>query len=126
MPFPSQSKQPQSMADGLQKLLGDVAQMMAAPDADMQFLSGLQAAIVQQIRNAPGLQDPKQQQMMAMQAQMGGPGGGPGGPGGLPAGAAAAGPPGPAAMGGGMPGLTPTAPNMDEIRRMLGAQGATQ
>lgn len=129
MPPNPAGKQPQSMSEGLQKVLGDIAQLMAAPDADMQFLSALQQAIVMQIRNSPGLQDPQQQQQMAMmQQQMGGAGGaGPGGPGGLPAGAGAAGPPGgPGPMGGGMPGLTPTAPNMDEIRRMLQAQGTAQ
>lgn len=111
------------MAEGLPKLLADVAQMMAAPDADVQFLSGLQGAIVQQIRNAPGLQDPQQQAMMQAQAQ-GQAGGAPGGSAGMP-GQAGAQPPGPSAMGGAMPGLTPTAPNMDEIRRMLAATGQT-
>lgn len=113
-----------TMSEGLPKLLADVAQMMAAPDADVQFLSTLQSAIVQQIRNAPGLQDPQQQAMMQAQQQQQG-GGPPGGAAGMPSQAGGQ-PPGPSAMGGAMPGLTPTAPNMDEIRRMLAAQGTAQ
>jgi len=110
-----------SMSEGLQKLLGDIAQMQAFPDADMDFLTQLQQMVVGKIRSSiPGPGQPGQ--------QPGAPGQPPGMPGAptnspLPP-ASSPGPPG--GMGGGMGGLSVTggpeaAPNMDELSRMLGS-----
>lgn len=38
------------MAEGLQKLLSDIAAMQAAPDADLDFLGQLQTVILTKIR----------------------------------------------------------------------------
>lgn len=103
-----------SMGEGLSKLLGDIAQMQAYPDADIQFLTELQAMVVGKIRSS---------MPSGQQGQMGmGPGNSQMGP--------ASSPGGPAPMGGGMPGLSATgdlgapgasSPNMDELSRMLGS-----
>src|SRR5579875_221241 len=117
------AQQVATMADGLQRVLMDIANTMTAPDADIQFLGALQQAIVQRVKqgNAP----------------QAGPGGAPGQPPGAPPGAMG-GAPGmpPGAMGGmmqngpmgpgqapGVPGVRsmPQMPNPDELRRMLAA-----
>lgn len=99
------------MAEGLQRILADVAQMEALPDADIDLLTQLRATIVSALRqpvqkmmaggDLPGGGQPDPAQM-AM-ANAGPPGGGGGG----------------AQMmrGGLMPG--PGQPNPDELRRML-------
>lgn len=98
-----------SMLQGLQRILGDLGALMAAPDGDVQFLTQLQHAIVGKI---------KQSTMHAIspQQQGAGPGGG---------------------MGGGMRGFGDAGqqaaqgmgpqqqPNPDEMRRVMGATGTT-
>lgn len=119
-----------TMAEGLQGMLNDIGNMKVAPDADLEFLIGLETAIIQKLREpldraanqVPGL-NPATQGGMGM-------GGGPPVPGGgapMPVGAM---PPGmiesmlPAAApqaGAGVNGLraTPAMPNADELRRAL-------
>jgi hypothetical protein len=116
---------PNSMLEGLQMILGELGGMMATPDADVQFLTTLQHAIVGKI---------KQSTQHAISQQ------GPGGMTSPPPGLGAAG------MGGGTNGLVnqqalqgaggggPSAPeqgaqgspNPDEMRRILGANGVSQ
>lgn len=43
-------RQTNTMAEGLQKLLSDIAAMQAAPDADLDFLGQLQTVILTKIR----------------------------------------------------------------------------
>jgi hypothetical protein len=105
----------QSMNDGLQKMLGELAQMQALPDADVDFLSQMQQVIVGKIRS-----------------MLGPPGGGTAGaPGGAQPGMGQPAQPTPAPMGGPAMGLSATGgggmnpqPNMDELSRVLG--GASQ
>lgn len=113
-----------SMLQGLQQILSELGALMAAPDADHQFLATLQKVIVMKI---------KQGTQQAVSG--GGPGGG--GPGGPPPNQI--GPGGGAGMGGlvnqdalqaqgamgGAPGGAPAMTNPDEMRRMVGATGAT-
>jgi hypothetical protein len=107
--FPSQEpgggKRPKSMMDGLPKITAVIAELKHAPDADIQFLTGLETQVLQYAQ-------------MRTQAQQGPPPGAsvPGMAGGLPG----AGAPGAAGMGGQMQG-TPLPPP-DELRRAL--QGA--
>ncbi len=96
---------------------------MAAPDADVQFLTQMQHAIVGKIKQSTQQAIQGQQQQMQQAIAGPGPGGG---------------------MGGGMRGLSPqmpmaamlggvqgngggpdNAPNPDEMRRVMGAQGMT-
>lgn len=98
-----------SMAQGLQKILSELATLQVAQDADPQFLQQLQQVIVGKIRQGmsqPPTGGPGQQA----------PGMGAGGPppGGIP-GVMGAGP-GPSAL---IPGQSPNVTDMDEIRRML-------
>lgn len=102
------------MAEGLQRILADVAQMEALPDADIELLTQLRATIVSALRqpvqkmmaggDLPGGNQPDPAQMAMANAgppqQQGNPD---------------------AQMmrGGLMPG--PAAPNPDELRRMLAA-----
>lgn len=124
-----------TMNEGLQKVLSDLTQCMAAPDADMDFISKVQNVVVMRMKQGiGGTPNP------GAQPSPGGSPGGPGGPGGPGAGGppnAASGPPGglPGAMGGpggaipgpgaasppGVPGVRsmPQMPNPDEIRRLL-------
>ncbi len=112
----------QRMNDGLKKLLGDIGQLMATPDADQQFLAKLQQAIYTRM----GQPSPQGQ---------GAPGQQPGGmPGAAPPQGAPGQPPGPphAMPGGGVggqggfggAGLGNAMPNPDELRRIL--QGGAQ
>ena len=106
--------QHQSMIDGLQKMLGELAQMQALPDADVDFLSQLQQVIVGRVR--AGLQGSQ-----GAGGQPGQPGQPPGPPGGPQQ-------PSPSPMGGPAMGLSQTgagAPNMDELSRVLGSAGQT-
>lgn len=123
-----------SMHEGLQGILGMLGPLMAAPDADVQFLSQLQQVIVGRLKAST---------QHAMQAPGGPPGGGQPGPGqgnqiapgggagpvGLQSGGVsgmggpgAGGPPGGPQPGPGGPGGL-GAPNPDELRRVLGGAG---
>lgn len=118
------------MLQGLQRVLSDLGGMMAAPDADVQFITTLQHAIAAKITQ--NTQQSVAGQQAATQATAGGqppanaiaPGGGAGmsGFGGLQpqAGQAPApgmGAPGPGGLGSGNP---------DEMRRVLAATGQAQ
>lgn len=88
----------------LQRLLADIAQAMALPDADLEFLAEMQGMVTTKLR-AP------QQQMM--DAGMLPPDGAPNGmPAGMPGGAP------PLPPGGGFM-TQPAAPNADELRRLM-------
>lgn len=90
----------------MQKIIQQIAIAGTLPDADLEFCASLQAAITQKLRGDA---------VATTQAQTGG------------AGATGGSPPmAPSAAGGPMPGLVPSAPNMDEIRRMVGASGQVQ
>lgn len=119
-------KSAQSSIDGLKSVYQDIAGLMLLPDAQAhaQFLTSLMQGIQQYV---------VQQGMQAMQTPMPGQGpGGPGGPGGPPSGppgmmpGGSGGPTGPPRQGpppgagGPMPGPS-TAPNPDELRRLLSA-----
>lgn len=97
--------------EAMQKILSQLAIAGTLPDADIEFLAQVQAAITQKLRE--GAQGAGAGQQAGMQA-------GPSAMGGMPPQLAQQGP------GGAMPGLVPSAPNMDEIRRMVGATGAVQ
>lgn len=107
------SKAQTTMTEGLTTVLSDIAKLQAAPDADLDFLTSLQQAIVGKIRSMqPGGQQPGQPGQPSP--------GGMGGPAGM-------------VQGGAMQGLSPTGggqlpdmggaggPNMDELRRALGS-----
>lgn len=88
--------------EAMQKILQQLAVAGTLPDADLEFLATVQAAITQKLRDgATAGQPPVPQGGGQMQDQ---------------------GAMGPAPMGGPMQGVSPSAPNMDEIRRMVGAQ----
>lgn len=109
------STQP-TMVDGLNKMLSDVAQLMALPDADLEFLTNLQTGIVAYIRQG---QQPASQPQSAVPGGAGGPNPMQGGMGGLGA-------PPPGMMTGGA-SMGMQAPNPDELRRLIqttsGGQG---
>lgn len=115
---PPKQQGPPSMMEGLQGILGDLGAMMAAPDADINFLTQLQHAIVMQIKK--GTQQAMQQHQQGMQQAMGGggqpqriqPGGGAGMSGFNAAGQMQQAGPGMNGPGG--------MPNPDEARRILG------
>ena len=125
-----------TMEESLTSMLGDLGQALGAPDADQQFLLGLQQAITSYIQQ----KRQQQQQMIAGAATLGGqPQGGqpgqqqqPGAQGGLPpqmqaamqaAGAGGGGqppPPNQVGPGGGAgPAGLSTMTDPDELRRML-------
>lgn len=102
------------MAEGLQRLLADVAQMEALPDADLDLLTNLRATIVSALRQPVQKmmgggdlpQDGQQPDPAAMaMANAGPPGGGPAG--------------GAQMMRGGLIPGPAGQPNPDELRRML-------
>lgn len=106
------------MMEGLQKIVAQLAQMQLTPDADQEFLLGVQGTITQFLRTAAS--DTAQQgASLGSQPGMGGP---------SPAGSPPMGAPNamaPGGMaGGGMGGLT-TPPNPDELRRVLANASAT-
>lgn len=126
-----------TMSEGLQAMLGDIATMKALPDADLQFLIGLETMVLQKLKEP----------IDSMAGQLGAPGGMPPGAGPVPGMGPGSTPP---PMGGGMgemqggvmplvpaasqggppmgaPGGPPTGmpmgagiPNPDELRRLLG------
>ncbi len=95
------TRQNNTMSEGLHTLLASIAQLKAAPDADLQYLSQIESAILQKLR------EPLQQAAQAL-AQAGGV---------VPP--AVAGQMGQAAQGGmGQAGGSP-----DELRRLVASQG---
>lgn len=113
-------------------MLGDIASMKVLPDADLEWLVGLETNIVGKIRepidrmqamgatNVPGMPPGGQPPMPgAIPPGMGG-GMPPGMPGGMPGG------PPPGIPGGGTPGVPGMRQepqiNPDELRRLMGAQ----
>lgn len=106
------SRSTNTMVEGLQKMLTDLAQMKTLMDADLPFILQIETLIVDKLR------DPAQRMQ---QAGLLPPGQAPGpdpsqgaGPPGMPA-------PGPSFQGGGSPGVMSgaPAPNADELRRLL-------
>ena len=120
---------PQTMADGLQKVLQDLSACLVAPDADMNFIQNVQNLIVTRMKagigGTPGMPAPGGPQGGPGAGGMPGPpmgaGGPPGGPqpgmGGLPL-------PGGPGAGPGVPGVRsmPQIPPVDELRRLLQSQ----
>jgi hypothetical protein len=109
-----------SMSEALQMILQDIGIALGTPDADIQFLTTLQQAVVMQMR-----QGHQQQQRAAMggvnnpqsSPGMGSPAGGQmpmGGPGGAMQSSGAPGVPGVRSM--------PQMPNPDELRRLAAIQ----
>jgi len=109
-----------TMFEGLNKVLKEVALLMAMPDADLEFLANLQATLLAYMRG---------EEEAPPEAGIGQPGmdDGMGGMGGMPPEVAAmmgdpgmgmAQPIGPAPPPG--PGGMPAPPNMDEIARLMG------
>lgn len=108
-----------TMAEGLQKILAQMGQLLALPDADMSFLNDVQNQIAQYLREGaqaaqggnlampPGPGAPGPASASPTSALMGMGGGGMG----------MMAPPG------GSMGIQP--PNMDELNRTLGSQSQT-
>lgn len=97
-----------TMAEGLQKTIQQISSLMVLPDADLNFLQGLQEAIATYIQQGG---QSSQGGNLTMPA-------GPGMPGGpSPMGGPAMGAPGGMMAGPGIGGLQP--PNPDELRRAL-------
>lgn len=115
--MPSTPQKEATEAELLQKILGDLGEAMAAPDADTQFLLQIQQAIVQHIAQ----KKQQGQQQIQQAATMGGGGeGGGANPGmGSPLPPNVSGLPGRA----GPPGLS-TLTDPDELRRMLASSPA--
>ena len=101
------TRQNNTMSEGLHQLLSSIAQLKAAPDADLAYLSSVESAILQKLR------EPLQQAAQAL-AQAGGV---------VPPGMA--GQLGAAAQGGlGQPAVPArAAPNPDELRRLVASRG---
>lgn len=113
-----------TMAEGLQKLVMEVASLMGTPDADIEWLTDLQAHVTQKIRQpidgagggplppagADAGQGPMPPELAAM---MGG-----GGPAAMGPGIGAPPPGMPGPMPGG-PSMSPQPPNPDELRRLM-------
>ncbi len=102
------TRQNNTMSEGLHQLLSSLAQLKAAPDADLEYLSSIESTILQKLRQ------PLQQAAQAL-AQAGGvvP---PGMAGQL--GAAAQG-----GMGQPAPQQAGSMPNPDELRRLVASRG---
>ena len=117
--MPPTGQKEQTEAELLQKILGEIGEALAAPDADTQFLMSIQQAIVQHI----GQKKQQAQQQVQQAAAMGGGGGvdqsGQMGQMGQPLPPNQSGLPGRA----GPPGLS-TLTDTDELRRMLAGSPA--
>lgn len=118
------TKSTNTMDEFLQRMLGELAIAKVLPDADLQFLIGLETTILQKLRE-------KTDAMAGQLSAGGGPGGGAGPDAGAamppsPMGAMGMGPaqpmPAPSMAGAGVPGVAtgPNQINPDELRRMLG------
>ena len=104
------TRQNNTMQEGLHQLLSSLAQLKAAPDANLEFLSAIESSILDKLR------EPMQQAAQAL-AQAGGV---------LPPGmgqqlGAAAG----AGVGAPAPAMAPSGPagNPDELRRLVASAG---
>jgi len=135
----SQSRQPESVLDGLKGIYTDIAQLQLASDAGQHapFLQALMQGIqryLQEMEQAKAQQAAQMAQRVSQMGSMGGRtpqagmgmgtagnlgGGGPGMPGG---GASPPGAPPPGAPAQGSPGQA--LPNIDELSRILQGQGA--
>jgi hypothetical protein len=106
------TRQNNTMSEGLHQLLSSLAQLKAAPDADLDYLSGIESTILQKLR------EPLQQAAQAL-AQAGGvvPPGMAGQMGAAAQGGIGQSPPPPQGGGGG--GM----PNPDELRRLVASRG---
>jgi hypothetical protein len=104
------TRQNNTMSEGLHQLLSSLAQLKAAPDADLEYLSAIESAILQKLK------EPLQQAAQAL-AQAGGvvPPGMAGQMGAAAQGGMGQSPP-QQAQGGGMP-------NPDELRRLVASRG---
>lgn len=100
--------------ESMKKVVSNLAEIATYPDADMEFLSQVQGAITQHLRDAAAQQTAAQiQGMPGAQQTAASVGGGS--------------PLGPSAGGAPMQGLGQSAgPNMDEISRVLGSSGSAQ
>lgn len=98
----------------LQQMLGDIAQCKMAPDADIEWLLGIETQILQKLRE-PVQNAMQSSGLSGMQPQSPQPDSGMGG--GMPGGMG----PAPASPPPGVAGLrtSPGAPNPDELRRLL-------
>lgn len=115
-----------TMAEALQRMLGDISQMKTLPDGDLEYLANLETMVLKKLREP----------IDAVQAMGLSQAGGGGQPGAMPPGMGPGGgmqmPPAGPPMGGqgaggipqGMPGMQqgPAMPNPDELRRLLGAR----
>lgn len=106
-----------SFGDSLQKLLSDIAQLQALPDADLDFCSTLQQAVVGKIRSIGTPPTSSPTGPGATPSPM--PAGANPGMGGLSA--TGAGPMPPMSPDMGAAGASGSVPNMDEMNRMLGS-----
>ena len=129
----AKSDVPSSFQEGLQGLLAPIANCMAAPDADVQFLDRLSKIVLlrlhqppQQAQGAPGGSPAPASPAAGPGAPGGPPGGAPAGMG-MAGGPAGGGAPNPAMPGGGAP-EAPTQPGgvskpmnlpSDEVRRVV-------
>lgn len=97
------TRQNNTMSEGLRKLLGDIADLKLADDADLPFLIQIETQILGRLKN--GVDQALDPSQSAQPGMMSAPGGMPG----------QGSPPG-------VPGLMqgPSMPNGDELRRMLG------
>lgn len=110
------------MAEFLQRMLGELAVAKTLPDADLQFLVGIETAILQKMREPVDALEGQSAAVPGMEAAQAeaipsGMGGGMGGGAPMPGGMGMSG-----GGGGGVPGLmsAPQAIPPDELRRMLG------
>lgn len=112
--MPVGSRGTNTMSEALQRLLADISQIKAMPDADLEFLVNLETVILKKLREP----------VDNMAGQMQGPGGGPSMGGAPPPPGAGPGGPMPVSMGppgGGVAGLRSGVgpPNPDELRRVI-------
>ena len=105
------ASQNNTMQEGLMQLLSAISQLKAAPDADLQYLAGVESQILEKLR-AP------MKEAAAKLAQAGGVV--PPGAGGPPAGAPGPAPGGPPGMGGPPVGQ---GGGGDELRRLVASKG---
>lgn len=109
-----------TMEEGLTSLLTSISDLKVTPDADLEFLIGLETLVLGKLREP--LERARQAEEIA-KGMSGGAGGMPmnNGAMGMPGGPPMAPPPAPAGVGGGVPGIRsePQMGSPDELRRML-------